>query len=94
FKSKTRPINLTMATRKANGKYFSNINKVPMRALTMGLATIMRAKKIILLASGKEKAEIIVKALKGKVKQTVPASILQKHPNVIVILDKEAASGL
>ncbi|MBU4455444.1 glucosamine-6-phosphate deaminase [Patescibacteria group bacterium] len=91
FKSKTRPVNLTTATRKANRKYFSGINEVPKKALTMGLATIMRAKKIILLASGKEKAEIIAKALKGKIKPTVPASILQKHPDVTVILDKEAA---
>lgn len=91
FNSKTRAVNLTMATRKANGKYFSGVNKVPERALTMGLATITRAKKIILLASGKEKAEIIAKAFAGKIRRTVPASILRKHPDVIVILDKEAA---
>ncbi len=91
FKSNTRPVDLTMSTREANGKYFSNINEVPKMALTMGLATITRAKKIILLASGKEKAAIIAKALKGKIKPTVPASILQKHPDVTVILDKEAA---
>lgn len=91
FNSKTRAIDLTMSTRKANAKYFSNINKVPKRALTMGLATITRAKKIILLASGKEKAEIIAKALKGGVNRNAPASILQKHPDVTVILDKQAA---
>lgn len=91
FKSNTRSVNLTAATREANAKYFSGIKEVPKRALTMGLATITRAKKIILLASGKEKAEIIAKALKGKIKPAVPASILQKHPDVTVILDKEAA---
>lgn len=94
FKSKTRPVNLTTATRAANAKYFSGINEVPKRALTMGLATIMRAKKIILLASGGKKARIIAKALAGKIKRSVPASILQKHPDVTVILDKEAAVKL
>ncbi len=94
FKSKTRSVNLATATRKANAKYFSGADKVPNKALTMGLATITRAKKIILLASGREKAEIIAKALAGKITPAVPASILQKHPDVTVILDKEAASEL
>ena len=60
----------------------------------MGLGTIMEAKQIVLLASGKEKAEIIAKALRGPINKEVPASILQKHPNVLVVLDRDAASKL
>ncbi len=94
FKSKTREILLSKITRKDNSRYFSSFNKVPKRALTIGIGTIMRFKKIILLASGKGKAEIVHRALHGSVSEDVPASILQTHRNFTVILDKDAASKM
>ena len=86
FNSKTRKIKLSEMTLKDNkvGKY----------ALTVGIATIMRAKKIILLANGKHKADAIAKSVRGKIYEKVPASILKKHKDVTFIIDKEAASKL
>ena len=60
----------------------------------MGIANIMKAKLIILVASGKNKADAIEKTVRGKVSEEVPASILQRHDNVILICDKEAASSI
>lgn len=94
FFSKTREIILTKTTIKDNARFFKKINDVPKKATTMGISTIMKAKKIILIASGKQKSEAIFRALKGKVSVKMPASILQKHKNITVILDKEAASSL
>lgn len=94
FKSKTRVVGITLETRRANAKNFKSLRQTPKQAITMGIYTIMQAKKIILLASGKDKAEIIAKALKGKVTKNIPASYLQLHPKLIVILDKQAASKL
>ncbi len=82
---------LTEKTRKANSKYFGSISKVPKRAITMGLGTIMHSKKIILLASGKDKAETIKRALTGNITPNFPASILRLHRDCTFILDKEAA---
>lgn len=85
---------LNKTTIKDNSRFFKNIEDVPKEAATMGIATIMKAKKIILLASGESKKEIIKKALSEPVTPKVPASILQKHKNVIIILDKAAAKKL
>lgn len=60
----------------------------------MGIGEIMRAKKILMLASGKNKADAVFKMISGKVDESCPASVLQRHPSVTVILDKEAASKL
>ena len=92
FNSKTREIVLKEITRKDNSRYFSSLKKFPQKALTMGVGTIMSAKKIILLAFGKGKAEIIHRVLHGKVSKNFPASVLQKHRDVTFILDKGAAS--
>lgn len=94
FHSKVRAVKLNEQTRRANARYFNNLRQVPRQAITMGLATIMKAKKIILLASGRRKAEIIKRALTGKIAKSVPASILQRHKNLTVILDKGAARDL
>ncbi|SMB97445.1 glucosamine-6-phosphate deaminase [Thermanaeromonas toyohensis ToBE] len=67
---------------------------IPGFALTMGIKTIMRANRILLLAYGESKANIIARALKGPVDKSVPASILQLHPGLVVIVDKEAAKFL
>lgn len=94
FKSRTSPIDLTVVSRKQQQENFTSLAKVPKQGYSMGLATIMEARQIILLASGKEKAKIIAQALRGPVNNDVPATILQKHPNVLVILDRDAASEL
>ncbi|MFH0819931.1 MAG: glucosamine-6-phosphate deaminase [bacterium] len=90
FNSKTRVVKLSEATRKTNAKFFKG-RKIPNFAITMGLKTIFSAKKIILLASGREKAEAVKKALKAPISPQIPASILRQHPNVIFILDRAAA---
>lgn len=94
FKSKTRALKLTLSSRRAQSGNFESLRHVPKQAMTMGMGPIMDAKKIILLASGENKAEIIAKALKGRIKKKVPASVLQRHPNLTVILDEAAASRL
>jgi len=94
FDSVTHAVKLSEKTKEDNAKFFDSINEVPKQAITMGLATIMASKEVMLLASGTHKAEIIKKALKGPVTTDVPASILQNHPNLTVILDKPAASLL
>jgi len=94
FRSRTGKVKLKLITRRVQAKNFSRIQAVPKFGLSMGIATIMRAKKIVLLASGKGKAEVIAAALKGKITPKLPASVLQRHPNCLVILDKAAASKL
>jgi glucosamine-6-phosphate deaminase len=76
----------------ANSRFFNSIEEVPTEAVTMGLGGIMKAKRILLLASGEKKAPIIQKLVSGKISTRVPASILQVHRNVLVIVDKAAAS--
>ena len=94
FSSKTREVKLSQTTIEDNARFFNNIKEVPITAATAGMDTIMRAKKIILLANGENKSQAIFDALYGPVSEKVPASILQRHKNVIVILDKEAASKI
>jgi glucosamine-6-phosphate deaminase len=90
----THVTDLTEDTIKANSRFFEHIDEVPTQAVTMGLGSIMKAKKIILLASGEKKAEIISKLVEDKISTRVPASMLQVHPNVLVIVDEAAASLL
>lgn len=94
FTSRTRVVDLLAATRRANAVNFDSLKSVPKQAITMGLGTIIKAKKIILLASGEDKAEIIRQALQNRISKNIPASILQKHPDVIVIVDVEAGKLL
>jgi glucosamine-6-phosphate deaminase len=88
----THLTDLTQETIEANSRFFESKEEVPTQAITMGLGSIMKAKKIILLASGKKKADIIAKLVEDKISTRVPASILQVHPDVLVIIDKDAAS--
>lgn len=92
FDSKTHVTNLTKETKEANARYFASYEQVPSQALTMGIATIMQAKEIILLISGKNKAEILAKLLESEVTEALPASILKTHPNAVLIADQEALS--
>ncbi|MFL0248504.1 glucosamine-6-phosphate deaminase [Candidatus Clostridium stratigraminis] len=85
---------LTKDTIEANSRFFNKIEEVPTEAITMGLGSIMKAKKIILLASGEKKAEIIAKLVQEKISTKIPASLLQVHPDVLVIVDQDAASKL
>ena len=92
--SKTRVVDLTPSTIKANARFFENSEDVPKQAITMGIETILKAKKIYLIASGKNKAKAILNMIKGDCNEKCPASFLQKHNDVEVFLDEEAASLL
>lgn len=94
FDSLTHVTNLTESTIQANKRFFNDISEMPTKALTMGIKSILQSKQIILLAYGKAKAPIIKRLLSGEVTEEVPASALQKHPNVTIIIDEEAASLL
>lgn len=92
FDSHTHVVTLKEGTRKDNARFFDNdIDKVPTHAVTMGLQDIMSAKFIILLASGAGKANAVNAMINGPVSEDCPASILQKHPNVLVVTDEAAA---
>ena len=90
----THKVELEASTIAANSRLFDSIDEVPRFAYTMGIGTIMKAKKIILAASGADKAEIVAKAFKGEIKPQIPASILQSHPDCTIVLDKSAAINL
>ena len=93
--SVTHLMELTEVTRKDNARFFDDdINKVPTHAITMGLGTIMRSKKIIVIATSDHKADAVYGMIKGPVSTDCPASVLQNHPDVTVILDRAAASRL
>ena len=91
FNSETHVVNLTESTIKANSRFFDNEKDVPRQAVSMGLASILKAKRIILLAFGPKKKEAISKLLNEQVTEDVPATILHTHPNVEVYVDDEAA---
>ncbi|MGW8426252.1 glucosamine-6-phosphate deaminase [Peribacillus simplex] len=90
----THVVELTNETKWANSKDFEKAEDVPSYAITMGLRDIMRSKKILFIALGKEKAEIIQEAFEGNISTWCPGSLLQLHPDIMVLLDKEAASLL
>lgn len=85
-------ISLDESTIKANSRFFEHEDDVPKRALTMGIGTIMKAKKILLCANGKAKAPILDKVLFGPITPRIPGSILQLHPDITVVADEEAMS--
>ncbi len=92
--SRTRLKTLAEPTVQDNARFFETIEQVPRFAITMGVGTILEARRILLLASGASKAKIIAQAIEGPVTASVSASALQLHRDVIVILDSEAATGL
>lgn len=94
FSKVTHTVKLTSTTRYANSRLFDSIDEVPTSARTMGIGTIMRARKLLLVANGAGKARIVKQALEGPVTPQVPASILQFHPDVTVVLDPEAGALL
>ena len=94
FEKSTHCVDLTESTIEANKRFFGSADEVPRQAYTMGVGTIMQAKKILLVVSGEDKAAILKEALQGPVTPRVPASILQMHRNVIVVADEAALSKM
>ena len=93
FNSKTRVIHLDQQTRIANTYEFHDLNKVPKLAITVGISSIMKAKKIVLLAWG-DKASIVAKSIEGDVTEQIPASVLQNHDDCTFVIDELASSEL
>ena len=85
FVKSTHVVDLHESTIKANSRFFANEDEVPKQAITMGMVSIMQAKKILLIASGKAKYDILKKAFYGPITPEIPASILQLHPDITVI---------
>ena len=92
FVAQTHEVELEQITREANKRFFHSLDEVPTAAYTMGIGTVMSARKVLLLATGADKAEILKKSFFGPVTPQVPASILQFHPDVTVIADEAALS--
>ena len=92
FDMGTHCVDLTEETIEANKRFFASRDEVPRQAYTMGTHTIMSARKVLMIVSGRDKAEIIKKAFFGPVTPHVPASILQMHPNFVLVADEDALS--
>jgi glucosamine-6-phosphate deaminase len=92
--SRTREKALTPTTIAQNSPLFDNPEDMPKRAITMGVGTILEAKRVIMLVTGNEKAEILAKAVEGPITSMISATALQLHPNCTVIVDEEAAEKL
>lgn len=92
FAKKTHCVDLTESTINANSRFFASMDEVPKQAYTMGIQTIMEAKKVIVIVNGKAKAEIVKEAFFGPITPNVPASILQLHKDFVLIGDAEALS--
>lgn len=94
FTTVTHVTELCRTTVDANSRYFDHEKEVPRRAITMGIATILSARSIVLLATGKQKASAIAAAINGPVAEGCPASALRDHENITFVLDSEAGSAL
>lgn len=94
FNSTTHIVELQERTRIDNARFFSSLDEVPTHAITMGIKNIMNAKKILVVANGKGKADAVYSMVKGEITESCPASVLQNHNDVIVIVDEDAASKL
>lgn len=94
FDSLTHEVTLTQSTIDANARFFADENDVPRYAYSMGIGSIMKAKQILLVAYGENKADAVAAMIEGPVTEDMPASVLQRHPNVTVIVDAAAAAKL
>lgn len=92
--SLTRIKTLTRSTREANAQYYNSFDEVPRLAITMGIGTIMRAQEVVLLAYGAAKADAVAALIEGPLSAACPASILQMHRHVTVVIDEAAAAKL
>lgn len=91
--AKTHVTQLTESTIEANSRFFDSVAQVPRKAITMGVSTILKSRKIILLASGKNKHAVVKGLLTDTVSTSLPATLLNLHPDVVVICDREAYEG-
>lgn len=94
FSKKTSLVDLTPSTIEANSRFFDKYEDVPKKAISMGIGTIMRSRKIILMASGENKQDAIYGAVKGPISPKLSASVLQLHPDVTIIVDEAAGKKL
>ena len=94
FEQETFIVKLTEKTRLDNQRFFNSLDEVPTHAMTMGIKNIMQAKKLLLVASGKNKQDAVKKLMSGEITEDFPASILNKHDDVVVSVDEEAAGLL
>jgi glucosamine-6-phosphate deaminase len=94
LKTTTHIVKLAQETINANARFFNNINDVPTHAITMGMQSIFHAKQIILLAFGEQKSSAVLESVTGNIQTSLPASILQLHPNVTFVLDQQAGKLL
>lgn len=95
LEARTHRVTLHPETRRANANLFGGRwRNVPVHALSMGIGTILSAKQVVLLATGSSKARVVARALAGPVTTHLPASLLQAHPDVVVVLDQDAAAAL
>lgn len=94
FGSKTHIVNLAPSTIQANARFFSRIEEVPTKAITMGISTILKSKEILLLISGEKKKDALCRLLNGEINESFPASVLKNHPCVTIIADKVAIADL
>ena len=94
FKARTHCVDLTETTVEANKRFFASIDEVPRQAYTMGIQTIMQAKKILIVVSGKDKAAIVKEAFFGAITPKVQASVLQLHSDVTLVADEAALSEI
>jgi glucosamine-6-phosphate deaminase len=90
FTSTTHIVTLAQNTREANSRFFNSLEEVPTHAITMGIASILKSKEILLLVSGDRKAEALYKFVNGEISEEFPASALKYHSNVTVIADRDA----
>lgn len=93
FEKETHCVTLTENTRQANARFFASMDEVPTEAYTMGIKSIMQAKKIVVIVSGESKNEIVKKAFQGPITPEVPASVLQLHNDVTLVGDEAALAG-
>ena len=94
FASRTRVVTLAPATREQNSPLFRDPGQMPRQAITMGMGTILESRQCVLLATGGDKAAILAAAVEGPLNTMVPASVLQLHPNCVIVVDEAAARGL
>ena len=94
FPQDVHVVDLTESTIEANKRFFASADDVPKQAYTMGVGTILRAKMILLVVSGKDKAEALNAVVNGPITPQVPGSVLRLHPNVIIVVDEDALSAM
>lgn len=90
FDSLTHVVDLKESTIKDNSRFFNSIDEVPTKSITMGLTSIIKAKKIVIIITGENKKEVLARLLTGKISEDLPASILHKHPDVTIYADYKA----